>query len=991
MPHKSLQKEKHAPIDTNASHMDTGSTKLLEAPDLDGKLDYPIMKNAARIPLITKLKKPSEEAVIKSHQEVGLKLSAGSMLHPKRVSRAIEKFNRQKELLGYSKVKYEANDRVKDEMVDSLSNIDLSSFMYEDSKKSADENLFDHYDNLKSNFAYIESYEESINEDEEMSEEDRAKHLARIKTLADIRTFYEVWEALMLNKYYAHLPRAEMMKLSETTLMVRLGKLYEEEPQKRNVQLIDFYQNLLRLKRLGINGAKDVKEREAAYLKELKGEPETEARDAAAESKKLVDTYKRFLKNLDKKKGYLSEDDLKKRRYQFFSVCGKDIRAFRNTINAIGSDAARKVIEDYDEYNFYHEREEFEFDYADQVIENVLNDNPDAHMLEKRNEAPEGIELSEKQKEGIRIIQSFLLRRSSQDANASESFVSSLAQAPPEQQLTAFYLVEKGRQAKGIGADFYSAITDYVPDLGAFRKKVNKHFWGGTNWNVISDAVQAAKDLGADIKIHAELTLKAEEAEAALEETQKDPGKFMDQGKSAVEALSYHAASLKQLYALAGMHEDMPPDLAEDRKLREKMYSEYKQIGELAKTLSDIIKDHPEVLAKLDKKETGDNKTKIKEEKGKSAFGKGIGFAAGVNKYIAPTRLIEGGASVLAGEMDKAAKAFTEGNIYYTMTRGSVLNLSAVISIVDSIYGLFLLSGQTNMTLAEELVKTSGKVTSIVSNLAMTGSGVLGTLTSFNVVEKTAEDVVAAGSVFTGVTMAGLVASVATNSLELGRTVSNGKELKRAKEKLESRTENREKDASEKRLERYLKHQDRETGRQGVTATVNLTKDAASTAAMVMAATGVLLPIAATIKVTSGVIGVFHNFIFDRSWKKDNIKRTVDEYLEVDKLVSELRDDPNLSMRLRNMGNIALEDHVRQEALGKLGFTSYKQCYKLICKQFAELLYTKLFCNACSSKDEWNMYNQALAGLGMKRLVYKKNFGDNPQPSMQAILARMYA
>lgn len=990
MPHKSKEKQQQTVrIETNASYMDTGSTKLRNAPDLDGKLDYPIMKHAARIPVVTQLKRPDEASVIKAHKEVGLKLSSGSILHPKRVSRAVEKYNKQKDLLELSQHEYDVRDESKEMMVDSLSEMDLSSLMYEDSKKSADENLFDHYAELRRDFVYIKAYEESVENNKDMDDEERAKHKARIRTLADIRTYYEVIEALMLNKYYAYLPRAEMLKLGEDTLMVRLNKLYEEEPDRRNIQLIDFYQNLLRLKRLGIKDAKDIKEREAAYLKEFQGEPEGYVRDAAVESKKLVDTYTRFLKNLEKKRGFLTEEDKKKRRYQFFSVCAADLKVYRNTITAMRTEDSNKLIEDFNEYNFYHEQTEFENDFTDQTIEGVLNENPDAKMLEKRDKPPKGIELSAKQKEGVRIIQTFLLRRSSQDADVSESFVSSLLQAPPEQQLTVFYLVESGRQSKGMKADFYTALKDYTPDPDVFRKKVKKHFWGGTNWNVISDAVQAAKGLGEEIKIHAELSVKAEEAETALRAVERDPAKYKEQGKNAMDAITFHAAALRQLYALAGMNEDMPPDLAEDRKLRERMYSEYKQIGVLAKKLGDIIKDHPDILAKIDKKDTGKEKSEIKEEKKESKTARAIEGAAGVNKYFAPSRLIEIGASGLASDMDDIAKAFVEGNIYYNLTKGSLLNLSSVISIVDSIYGLFMLSGQKNMTMAEGYVKYTGRINGLILNMDWTGAGVLGTLKNFDVIDSTATEVVTAGTVLTGVSIAGSIVSMTADAVQLGRMISNGKDLKQAHEKLKRRTGDRQKNAGEKRLERYLKHQERETDRQKLSAEVNLIKDTASTAAMVMSATGVLAPIAAAIKVTSGVTGVLHNFFFDRSWKKDNIRQTVDEYLGVKELVSGLKDNYNINVR--GMSDIALEKQVRREALGKLGFTSDKQCYRHICRQFAEMLYTKLFCGECESRDEWDMYNSALAGLGMSKVVYRNDFGDKPQPTVQAIFARMYA
>ena len=965
------------------SHMNVGSTRLQQAPDLEGRLEYPIMQQASKLPVLTQLEQPDEAKVIQAHKDVGLKLSAGSMLHPKRVSRAMEKYNMQQRLLQLREVNYGVQEAAKDVRINELANRSPAVFMYDDVKMSPEEKLLSHYSEIKGSLAYLDAYAEDIHTHRAEDPAEQARLEARLRALADVRTFYEVYEALMLNKYYARVPRGEMMKLSEETLRVRLAKLYGEKPRKRNNELIDFYQNLLRLKQLGIKDGKSVEKKEEAYLKELLGEKPADDRDAASEVEKMVDTYKRMLGGFREKGRLMSEADREKRKAQFFAVYGRDIQRYQAHMTEGDAANLKATADDY----LQNPGLVYNGGYTDSTVRGVLADNEETSPLERRKEAPYGISLTDTQKEGIRIVQTFLMRRASQESGAKGSFVYNLIQAPPEQQLTAFYLVETGRQTKGIGADFYSALQGYVPDLSVFRKKVKKHFWGGTDWSVITDAVQAAKGLGKDMEHFAELSADIEESERQLEAASQDPGKYKDQGRHAVEAMSYHAASLKQLYRLSGLHPDMPPDLVSDPVLRERMYTEYRRIGELAGVLSGIIKDHPQVTATVVNYSKDGVKSEEKEPETKSAMQSTTEYFKTANSYIGRAKDVDTVGSNIASQLSDAAKAFTEKNAIYNVGKNATLGLSSVLALVNAIYGIKVFVNTKNMTLVDELTQATAVSNSLLGSAGLASNSLLKVLKATGAVEATSSSVVTAGAAISGVCILTGTVGTAVEAVKLGRAVSSGHDVARAKEKLKERTAWREKTDEEKMLMRYLKHEERMTGMKKTSAAVNMLMNGAATAGFAMAATGVLLPVAAGLSAVAGIASFFNTLFYERLNKRENIEKAVDDYLGVEKMVEEMKKLPEI--RAERLPDVKLKRQARNEALGQLGYTSCKQCYRDLCRQFANMLYRKVFCGESENRDEWNMYNDALSALGMKKVEYREDYGDNPQPSMQAILAKV--
>ncbi len=78
-----------------------------------------------------------------------------------------------------------------------------------------------------------------------------------------------------------------------------------------------------------------------------------------------------------------------------------------------------------------------------------------------------------------------------------------------------------------------------------------------------------------------------------------------------------------------------------------------------------------------------------------------------------------------------------------------------------------------------------------------------------------------------------------------------------------------------------------------------------------------------------------------------------------------------------------------EEALAKFGYNSSKHYFKQVCKEFAEMLYKKVFVEKLDAKEK-KMYKDALESLGIK--VKEPKAGqkkDTPYPPVSAIIAKL--
>jgi len=945
---------------------------------------------SAKLPLVMELKEPKKQTVLKAHEETGLKLSYHSLKHPKRYSRAREKYALQKELKQKQGKKYIPDPARLDAAVKKLEDMDLSRLMYDQSDLSGEEKLLKNYENLKKTFVFTEAFGKSLEEDkkkENPSDEDKAalvKKEAHYKTLTDVKDYYAAQEGLMSNRYYALVPRTEMKELSEETLRARLQKLYAEKQETRNKDLIDYYQNLLRMKLINLSDGESVKKREKAYRKEAEGKKTEVKRDPAKEMEKITDGYFRMLEAFGKKNKFYSEEDMRARRHQYFSVLGKDIDAFRN--KAKGKEA-KQMLFFYDEY--LKEKGNYEKYKDSGKVSNLVDEElqVEGRRLEKREKEPAGIRLTPEQKEGMRLIQGFLLRRCYNEKTTRESFVASLLQAPPEQQLLTFYLIENGKTKSAIPADFYEVLSDYQPNLNKFRDKVDKHFYnkGHTKWDKLSDAVQKTRSMREELNLYGEISTRIEETEKKLDEAKADPGRYMEQGRLAVTALNLHKSLLDQMYRTSGMHEEMTVDLAKNAKLKKRMEAEFLRIQELSAEVSSILSAHPELEQKKES-ETDKTGTAFTEKEKKSAGKKALDAAKTGKKIVKVEKTVESIGGGIAGVFTGAVKKLKNTNAY-KISKASLADYASIVGLTESLYDIFQSKQDETVTDTENFVRkiTRGKnavnAAKVVTSDTMT---VLQRVGKMNAEGKTAQ---VAGKALKGVGLVTGVVTTAVSSVKLGQAISKGQDVRRAEKKLKQQTQSREKTKDDRKLARFLKHEKRDTNRQRGSASVDLAMNVVNNVSNVMTMTGVLAPLAAGLKITTGVVTALYGF-FDKSKRKMNIKRAVDEYLGVERIMNRLKAAQQLN-NMPPMKDDELQKMAREEALGHMGYSTYKQCFTEVCRDFAELLHEKTFQGTAMDLKEWDIYNTALEALGFKKLPYVSDYGDNPQPSVDLILAKI--
>ena len=983
------KKKKPQQIQTgNQTTTQTTATKVKQAADPAAAQQQKNTQISTGLPLVTQLKEPEEEMVIKAHEETGLSLSHHSLMHPKRYSRAREKYQLQKDLRQKQGKKYIPDPARLDAAVKKLEDMDFSRLMYDQSDLSGEEKLLKNYENLKKTFVFTEAFGKSLEEEkkkENPSDEDKAalvKKEAHYKTLVDVKDYYAAQEGLMSNRYYALVPRTEMKELSEEALRARLQKFYAEKPEERNKALIDYYQNLLRLRLINLSDGESVKKREKAYLKEAEGKKTEVKRDPAKEMEKITDGYFRMLEAFGKKSRFYSEEDMRARRHQYFSVLGKDIDAFRD--KAKGKEAKR-MLYFYDEYlkeKSYYEHYKDSGKTGNLVDEELTEEGK---RLQKRDKEPEGIRLSDEQKEGMRLIQGFLLRRSYHEKNTRESFVHSLLQAPPEQQLMTFYLIENGKTKSAIPADFYKVLSDYQPNLNKFRDRVDKHFYnkGHTKWDAVSDAVQKTRSMSDEISLYGELSTRIAETEQKLAELKADPERYKEQGLLAVTALNLHRSLLDQMYRTSGMHEDMTADLAGDAKLKKRMEAEFLRIRELSEEVSEILAAHPELEQK---KETDKAGTEFTEKEKKTAGKKALDAAKTGKKIVGAEKIVEGVGSFAAGLFTDAVKKFTKENAFI-LSKASLAEYSSLVGLTDELYGLFQSQKDETLTDTENFVKKINKGMSIVGATKTVVSNTMSVLQKAGKMKEKGKTAVTAGKTIKSIGLVTGVVTTAMNSVKLGQAVSRGKDVRLAEKKLKQETRNRERTKDDRKLARFLKHEKRETNRQRGSAAVDLGKSVVTNVSDILSVTGVLAPVAAGLKITNTVVGVIYG-LFDKSKRKMNIKLAVDEYMGVDRIVERLKAVQQLN-KMPPMGEEELKKMAREEALAHMGYTSYKQCFTEVCRGFAELLHGKVFQGTSLDLKEWNIYSSAMEALGFKKLPYVKDYGDNPQPSVDLIMAKI--
>ena len=989
-----LKKEFHKTTSISSS-MNVGSTVLKDVEKVSKqKVKSPIMQKAAKsLSCVKNVQPPTEAEIKKVRKNAGVKQRADGIKEADRMTKAsIKHINRAKLFKLQSAPAPEISEDEKKQRVENLRTLDLSKLAFENADESADENLLKHYQTLKTNFGCLDLLEQSVEADREtVTDENLQSHIeaeAQLRTLQDVRTFYEIREALMANEYYSLLPEEQMSSKSYMDMRTRLEELLEEE--KRDYNLIDYYQNLIRLKELGITDAESIQKRKNEYIEKLYSKEKEDDRVPADEMKKIAIGFHEMQEMLNKRGSFYSEDEKANYIAQYFEVLKDDIEKFKGEADNT-YEYMPKLLEEYNKYK----------DNPPQLLQNeetsdiVANKaGGEAGVLEKRKDTLDGITLDAKQKEGLNKIRAFLMRRSCREKEKHAAFVHHFLQAPPEQQLTAFYLLENGKQEVAVGTDFYAALHDYTPDLENFKKRVRGRTFS-LNWQAISDATVAAKGMSKEIEAYSTFEKTLTRVDSDFEEsiTAEDKKEnYQEQGHKALEAISYHLGMLELLYRNNGLHKDMSPDMVPDQKIRARMYEEYRKIGDLAAKLDEISKKDKNFQSDQQNRNADGKEGEYKEKEGPDvAMGvmAGIGVTAYINTY--PNLAMANVQKIAQATRNPKLMTFIM-NKDVAASGASFTAISSVCTSILSFYGMYKLWNKEGLTSADKFAQwtqvTAGETVGLVSG----GATVTKVLTMTGKVAPTSVKLARTGVALGAIGVAASSAAFIASGVQLGRTVSSGNDIKRSKAALKDKEgkalqANKPITADEQKLKRFLTHQERDVKRQKASKAVAFVNSSIGVFSGITGMTGVLAPVAIVAGILSFVGGEIWNKVVDRKWRNSIISKAVDEQLGLDGIVEELKKNE----RLAKMKDDDLRKLAREEALARFGYTSTKKYFKHVCTEFAELLYNKVFVDKEISDADRKMYRDALESLGIKvkEPSEKNKKKTKPYPPVSAIVDKL--
>lgn len=978
---KALRQVNIVTEDTTAvsESINVGPKSLIQTEDQIAGISItsPVMKKVNAIPLVIPAEAPAEQEVITAHNEVGLKLSPSSVKHPKRVQRAAEKRALQRELV-----------QKKDEPIPApqgnafaiLEALDIEKLMYDKSGGNYYEKLVRHYRPVKMVLSYIPGYEAAIKtrlSAANLSDDDKDMLLhsqAKLKALYDVRAFYDVYERLMVNKYFAMLPHKDMHALSYKELRIRLDKLYNAAG--RNQELINYYQDLIRLKELDLEDGKSASARVTEYYDaSKKEEADAEERDPKEELGKMAGAYAK-LEDYLKGSSLLSAETAKRYKHKMFETFASDIDKFRQEVPKPKGDLL-KLLQDYDVYKTSG-------DVPSDDLHRIMEEGrpEDEKILQRRDSASvNGIELNDEQKEGVRLIGAWILRHSLTDFTKHASFAFNLMETSPEQQLIMFYLVENGKQESAMGIDFFSALHNYSPNLEKFKENAG--------WENISRAARTSITLFGEMEKYGKLSEEIREADDQVrtdedENAADEKRTLLDKRNTVVLAMARRGAMLRMLYRNAGLHEDMPPDMAEDPVLRKKMFQEYRELGALITKLDDYnrkINDHAVLNPSYDSEHVREDKDRI-EGKDANRLESAKQVAGYINEFLGhyfaegADHLVELADGV--GEMAGVHIVETAG---YRQASGYSLGLSALLGFIGATVTSISIAMEHGITVADRTAQALSVSADYLNASGTALESAASIATYFNAISTVgATSLTVAGGAAAGI--AGAI-KIASSGIQMGRAISSRHDVARSREALENATEDRELTKDEKQLKRFLSHEDREITRHEKSAGIGIATGVMAVASGSLLAAG-MVPAAAGLGLLCLGVEVFSK-IWNRKGRNKNRRQAVDDLLKTDELVDRILAEHPEKERLRNIDREKLKDMVREEAVSKMGFSSYHECFRHICTEFASMLYDKVFIDR-----DGGMYLDAMRSLGMK-IRYPQTEGDEPKPSVSAMVKRMMA
>ena len=965
-----------------SSTINIGRNLIADPEEKSDRIKARIMKRAAlELPEIREIKAPVLEEIAGAQKDAGVSLVSVKSKRAHFMERANAKRSLQLRLADKHDLDLEYSKDELDAKAEELKDMDPASLLYPESGRSADETLIERYSELQGIFLAIDNYEETLRQRQEegIPEEeasDYAAEIAQLNTLKDIRSYYAVMDALVSNKYYTMLPREHMLSRSYDELRKKLDEVSSrKEP---DASLIDYYQNLIRLKQLGLTDTKSIEARKEMYLEKLtRVKKDEDKRDGAKEMKKISVGYRAMMDMLKNRSAFYTDDEKTAYKDQFFMTHHDDLEKFKASAAAGDKDMA-EMLRDYNTYLGTGEQavEETTALYVAGKVQG------DANKLEKRKDPPAGIGLNDEQRAAMRRVGAYLMRRSCLDKRKKGAFIHHLLQAPPEQQLMVFYLLETGRTDTYMRSDFYSALSGYVPDLKAIKKNVKTGwFTSSPNWRMIDSALQASKSVSADMAEYARLENSITTGGNELDNNEE----AAKQGQRILDLIEDRYSMLALLYRNAGLHPDMSPDMVNDEKLRNRMYSELGKIVSLSERLKELMRENPDLIAaQPEKVKTGTKDSyKAHESKGAETTNNVISTFDTVLSY--PKTVRKSVKDLFSYDDTNSVSQFMKRTDMQYINAG-MGTLSALFDYYTNIYGMVKLAGKSGLTTADKTAQWMSKVSGLVGAMRGTGSTTIDYLKAAEVVTKTTDGVQPATDAFSVIGIVTSTVSAVSSGIQLGRAISSAKDIGRSRDKLNAKKLGRpgvdKLTPDEKTLERFLNHSKKDMKRQIVSKSLATVKSVAH----IVTSTAGLVPVIAPVTAAAGFV-LFAisevGKVVERKRRNGIIKEAVDEQLGLKSIIADLRRDRKNNDALKGVKDDKLTDMLREEAVAQFGYSSYKTYFREVCREFAELLYRKVF----EEDPVEEMYLDAMKSLGTK---IKKGVDGKPnKPSIKTMIAKL--
>ncbi len=773
-----------------------------------------------------------------------------------------------------------------------------------------------------------------------LSDKEIVKKFGKIKT---DKGYFVKRYFLMKNKYYTLFPPEEMRKVARDELIFRLRKLYAAPDDRKDEDLIRYYQTLIEVRDLEDEASAEKEGEFAPNAEYLTEEEEVKNLQAQAKNEQILDK----------------------------SHIPADIRQIRKErMDAILNPADSKEFLEEGELKVTGEQKE--------GIRQIL-----AWMYRNCNKSSESKEpfvykLTQLPPEKIMLAFYMVEHKLDHGPTAGGCYSVVNGYVP---NLAAFkdkVIASRWKFWKRIGTDSSDSVI---------------------NWSMIGSAVRQATG-NEDVVNLAKFSKKVEEAGEGADDPQLTPVEKRDK---LLDLLQQKGNLLLSIYRSANLHPDMPTSMIKDRTLRARAEELLADIGTHVQDITDITRalpaDQRTVLkARYAKKRSdkvpGDAPEEEEDEDSSAA------------EVLDDVRLVTDvsgnfdDAMVLLGD---TVSAMMENKAYGSII-GGLDGISGVVGIISSIIAMRGLDvAGSGLTFADHLSQGLSVAGDFVDSIATGANGIMDIVAKLgNYAERFSNPaqgwlgettLQSIGDTFSTATggvqfcagctsmLAGLAQTIA-GGIKYGSAVSSEHDVARSRKKLE------EKDQSalteeEKTLRDFLKHQDRAMEDQRVSSMVKMAGGVLQMAGGFMLATGLLAPIGGIISLAGSLVNIGLGMIYCRKRRNLTRKQAVDDSLKIDEAVDMVRStNPDVS----RLSDAELKDYVRQEALAELGYASYQECFADISLKNAQLLYDKVF-NMDTSDPDWKMYYDALQSVGLK--IKMPQNGQKPSPTVKMIYARL--